>query len=77
MCPIYLGACIRSIHSVNQEPASSTATQYLRRYYLIALGFLITRIGGFSLMALWLLQCGPEVEELLLPTEPEEIDARD
>ena len=58
---------------VNQEPASSTAIQYWRHYHLIALGFLITRIVGFSLMALWLRKCGPEVEALLLPPEREEI----
>jgi hypothetical protein len=62
------------LHYVNQEPASSAAIQYWRHYYLISLGFLIIRIIGFSLMALWLRKCGPEVEELLLP--PEEIAAR-
>ena len=59
----------------NQELAGS-ALQYWRHYYLIALGFLIVRIVGFSLMARWLYKCGPEVEELLLPAEREENAAR-
>ena len=33
----------------------------------MALGFLITRIVGYSLMAAWLFRCGPDIEELLLP----------
>jgi len=54
---------------VNQEPASSIAIEYWRHYYLISLSFLVVRIIGFFLMALWLRKCGPEVEELLLPPE--------
>ncbi len=57
------------LHYVNQEPASSSVIQYWRHYYLIALGFLIIRIIGFSLMALWLRKCAPEVEEALFPPE--------
>jgi hypothetical protein len=34
---------------------------------LISLGFLITRIIGYTLMAMWLFRCGPDIEELLLP----------
>ena len=40
----------------NQEPGASTAIQYWRHYYLISLGFLVTR----------LFKVGPEVEELFL-----------
>jgi hypothetical protein len=58
------------LHYFNNE-SSSAATEYMRHYYLIGLGFLVVRIVGFALMALWLHQCGPEVEELLLPSEPE------
>jgi hypothetical protein len=65
-----------SLHSflryINQEPGSSTGIQYLRHYYLIRLGFLVTRIVGFSLMARWLYKGGPEVEELLLYPAPQE-----
>jgi len=60
------------VHYVNLEPASSTAIQYWRHYHLLRLGFLITRIVGFSLMALWLRRGGPEVEELLWPAASEE-----
>jgi hypothetical protein len=59
------------LHYLNHEPASSSAIEYGRHYYLIGLGFLITRIVGFSLMARWLFKGGPEIEELLLP-DPEE-----
>jgi hypothetical protein len=41
----------------------------MRHSHLISLGFLITRIVGFSLMARWLFKGGSEVEELLLPSE--------
>jgi hypothetical protein len=39
------------LHYLNYE-SSSAATEYMRHYYLIALGFLVTRIIGFALMAL-------------------------
>jgi len=57
---------------VNQEPASSTTIQYWRHFYLISLGFLIIRLVGFSLMALWLRKGGAEIEDLLLPHTSEE-----
>jgi hypothetical protein len=60
------------LHYINQEPGSSTAIQYLRHYYLITLGFLVTRIVGFSLMARWLYKGGPEVEELLSHPVPQD-----
>ena len=58
-------------HYINLDPGSS-ATQYLRHYYLLRLSFLVTRIIGFSLMARWLYKSGPEVAELLLPAAIEE-----
>jgi hypothetical protein len=60
------------LHYINQEPGSSTALQYLRHYYLISLGFLVTRIVGFSLISRWLYKGGPEVEDLLSPPAPPE-----
>ncbi len=60
------------LHYINQEPGSSTAIQYLRHYYLITLGFLVTRILGFSLLARWLYKGGPEVEGLLSHPTPQE-----
>jgi hypothetical protein len=69
----YLPECLHSfLRYINQEPGSSTGIQYLRHYYLIRLGFLVTRIVGFSLMARWLYKGGPEVEELLLYPAPQE-----
>ena len=53
----------------NRGPESSPGVEYMRHSYLIALGFLITRIIGYSLMASWLYKGGPEIEELLLPRE--------
>jgi hypothetical protein len=57
---------------IHQEPGSSTAIQYWRHYYVIRLAFLVTRIIGFSLMARWLYQGGPEVEALLSGDAPQE-----
>jgi hypothetical protein len=56
----------------NQEPASSTAAQYWRHYHLITLGFLVTRITGFSFLARWLYKGGSDVEQLLLPSASQE-----
>jgi hypothetical protein len=67
---------IAYLHYANEATASSAATQYWRHYELIALGFLITRIIGFSLLAVWLRKGGSEVEELLLPSATEENSAR-
>jgi hypothetical protein len=57
---------------INQEPGSSTVIQYWRHYYLIRLGFMVTRIVGFSLLAGWLYKGGPDVEGLLSPAAPDE-----
>jgi hypothetical protein len=71
----YLPSRLHSfLHYLNHEPASS-GIDYLRHYYLIDLGFLVARIVGYSLMARWLYQGGPEIEELLLPVEPQETPA--
>ena len=60
----------------NQEASSSATTQYWNHHYLMGLGFLITRIVGFSLMARWLYKGGQEIEELLLPSAHEENSVR-
>jgi len=57
---------------LNPGPTPSPAIQYWRHYDLIDLGFLVTRIIGFSLLARWLFKGGPEVEELFLQSEFEE-----
>lgn len=62
----YLPEILHSfLRYVNPDPGSSPAIQYWRHYYLIRLGFLVTRIVGYSLMARWFYKGGPEVEELL------------
>lgn len=71
-----LSSLPQSLHSflryINQDPGASTTPQYWRHYYLIALGFHVTRIVGFSLMSRWLYKGGQDVQELLLPTAAEE-----
>ncbi len=59
------------LHYLNHEPASASAIEYGRHYYLIQLGFLVTRIIGLSLMARWFYKGGSEIEELLLPESEE------
>ncbi len=61
------GTAYTFIHYANVELSSPAVTQYYRHSDLIALCFLITRIIGFSLLARWLFQAGPEVVEALLP----------
>jgi hypothetical protein len=54
------------------QPAASNSIQHGRHYYPISLGFLVTRIVGFSLVGRGLYRGGPEVEKLLLPSaDPE------
>jgi hypothetical protein len=55
------------LHYADQVSVLSPAIQYWQHHYIMALGFLIARIVGFSLTAMWLYKCGPEVEEFLLP----------
>jgi hypothetical protein len=50
-----------------QRGGPSSGNPYWHHHYLMSLGFLITRIVGFSLMAAWLFRCGPDIEDLLLP----------
>jgi len=55
---------------INQ--VSSLSAQYWSHYYLIRIAFLVTRMVGYFLMARWLYKGGPEVEEMLLPSGPQE-----
>lgn len=63
----YLPGEVHGFLRYHQQPETSAYLHYMHHSYLISLGFLITRIIGYSLMARWLYKCGPEVEELLLP----------
>ncbi|HET9407684.1 MAG TPA: hypothetical protein VFO39_10640 [Candidatus Sulfotelmatobacter sp.] len=56
----------------NQGLAFSSSAEHWKHYYIIAVGFLLTRVVGLSLLARWLYRGGPEVENLLLPTVPRE-----
>ncbi len=68
----YLPGSVHSfLHYLNYEHAAP-GTEYLRHYYLIALGFLVTRIVGYCLVAKWLYRGGPEIEELFLPARAED-----
>jgi hypothetical protein len=62
----YLPECIFSF--VHFLPAN----QHSSHYYLIRLSFLVVRIVGYSLLARWLYQGGPEVAESLSPSSAEE-----
>ena len=63
----YLPETFHSFRHYADGIASTSGSEYLRHHYLIALGFAITRIIGYALMASWLFRCGPEIEEWLLP----------
>lgn len=71
----HLPSTLYSYLRYTNEQSLSSANLYWRHQYLIQLGFLITRIIGYSLTAVWLFKGGSEVEELLLP-EPEEQSIR-
>jgi len=55
------------------SPSGLEYWQYWRHHYLLDVGFVVTKIVGFSLLARWLFRGGPEVAELLLPSYAEEI----
>jgi hypothetical protein len=60
------------LHYLKHPPTSLTSIQYGHHYYLIQIGFLVTRIVGYSLLAKWLYKGGSEVEEVLLPAALQE-----
>jgi len=64
------------LHYSNVELTSPSATRYYRQSNLIFLGFLVVRIVGFSLLSRWLFKGGPEVAEVLLPSDFEEHTAQ-
>jgi hypothetical protein len=69
----YLPGSLHSfLHYLYDERPGTPGVSYMRHYYLMSLGFLITRIVGYSLMARWLYRGGAEIEELLLPFTTEE-----
>jgi hypothetical protein len=62
------GAVFSYLRYASDELGSSPSVEYWRHSHLVTLGFLITRVVGYALMARWLYKGGPEVAELLLPT---------
>jgi hypothetical protein len=66
------GSLLSFLHYSDQDPGSSAAVQYWRHYHLVTLGFLVTRVVGYSFMARWLYKGGPDVEQLFLPFESQE-----
>jgi hypothetical protein len=63
----HLPGAVHSYLHYSAEAVTTGNVEYWRHSYLISLGFLVTRIIGYSLMARWLHKGGPEVLELLLP----------
>lgn len=68
---------VYSFRHYASEVEPTVRTEYMRHLYLISLGFHITRIVGYSLMAAWLFRCGPDIEELLLPAHLREEESDD
>jgi hypothetical protein len=48
-------------------PSNLEYLQYTSHHYFIDIGFCITKIVGYSLLARWLFRGSPEVSELFLP----------
>ena len=67
----HLPSTLYSYLRYTNEQSMASANLYWRHQYLIQLGFLITRIIGYSLTAVWLFKGGSEVQELLLPATEE------
>lgn len=60
------------LHYADPEVVPSAYIHYMHHYYLLRVGFLVTRIIGYFLMARWLYKGGPGIEELFLPSAPEQ-----
>lgn len=60
------------LHYTDPDIVPSAYVQYMHHYYLLRVGFLVTRIIGYFLMARWLYKAGPGIEELLLPSQTEQ-----
>jgi len=67
------GALHSFLHYLNRESPTSPYVEYMRHSYLIALGFVVTRIVGYALIARWLYRGGPEIEEMLLPAPEQDV----
>jgi hypothetical protein len=65
------GRVFSLLHYLNREP-SSAYTEYMRHYYITEVGFLVTRIVGFSLLSRVLFKGGPDIHELLLPASDQQ-----
>ena len=63
----YLPSSLDSFLRYRQQGMVTSSTEYWRHHYLIQLGFLVTRIVGYSLTSMWLFKGSAEVHELLLP----------
>ena len=68
----YLPEFVNSYLHYDVGTTTSAYIEYMHHYYLLRLGFLITRIIGYFLMARWLHKGGPGIEELLLPSTPDQ-----
>jgi hypothetical protein len=72
----YLPEFINSYLHYDVAATTSAYVEYMHHYYLLRLGFLITRIIGYFFMARWLHKGGPGVAELLLPSTPDQAAAQ-
>jgi hypothetical protein len=69
----YLPSALYSFLRYAQQGGVTLSTEYWRHHYLIQLGFLITRLVGYSLTSVWLFKGGTDVYDLLLPETDTEV----
>jgi hypothetical protein len=70
----YLPEFLHSYLRYNGEGIAQTEyVHYMHHYHLLRLGFLITRIIGYALLARWLYKGGRGVEEVLFPAHSDKI----
>jgi hypothetical protein len=69
----YVPSSLHSFLRYAQQGVVTSSSEYWRHQYLMQLGFLITRIVGFSLTSIWLFKGGAEIHQLLLPDEDEQV----
>jgi hypothetical protein len=67
----YLPERVNSYLHHSEGSVLSATDDYWRHFYLVAIGFLLIRVIGSLLLAVWFCKGSPEVEQLLLPTMEE------
>lgn len=69
----YLPEELHSFRHYLSGEAGASLYEHMQYHYLLLIAFRLVRALGFLLIVIWLRRCGPEVMELLLPVEQQDV----